>query len=125
SLENPTLMLRLARHPELAQEPVFQAQIAGVASDTRLQGILADKISAKIRAGTRLIDITVQDESPALAQKIAQLVVSEFMGASSESGARISQGAHDFLRQEAERLKETLAKSEQALQRYKEQHQAV
>ncbi len=125
NLENPALMLRLARHPELAEDPAFRAQIAGIASDTRLQGIMAGKISVKIRMGTRLIDITVEDESPALAQKIAQLVVSEFMGASAESGALVSRGAHEFLRQEAERLKETLAKSEQALQLYKEKHKAV
>lgn len=125
NLENPTLMLRLVRHPELAQEPAFRAQLAGASSDTRLQGILAAKISVKIRPGTRLIDITVEDESPALAQKIAQLVVSEFVGASSETGAQVSQGAHEYLRQEAERLKQTLSKSEQALQLYKEQHQAV
>ena len=125
NLENPTLMLRLARHPELAQDPEFRAQIAGLTSDTQLQGILAAKISVKTRPGTRLIDLTVEDESPALAQKIAQLVVSEFMGASSETGTEVSQGAHEFLRQEAERLKVTLARSEQALQRYKEEHQAV
>jgi len=125
NLENPTLMLRLARHPELAQDPAFRAQIAMATSDLRVQGIVAAKISAKIRPGTRLIDITVEDESPALAQKLAQLVVSEFMGARGETGARVSQGAHEFLRQEADRLKQTLAKSEQALQRYKEQHQAV
>ena len=125
NLENPTLMLRLARHPELAQDPAFRSQIAMATSDLRVQGIVAAKISAKIRPGTRLIDITVEDESPALAQKLAQLVVSEFMGARGETGARVSQGAHEFLRQEADRLKQTLAKSEQALQRYKEQHQAV
>ena len=125
NLENPSLMLRLVRHPELAQDPDFRAQIAGTVSDTRLQAVLAGKISVKIRPGTRLMDITVEDESPALAQKIAQLVVSEFRGASSESGAQASQGAHEFLRQEAERLKETLAKSEQALQLYKEKHRAV
>ena len=125
NLENPALMLRLARHPELAENPAFRTQIAGISSDTRLQGILAGKISVKIRPGTRLMDITVEDESPALAQKIAQLVVSEFMGASAETGAQVSRGAHEFLRQEAERLKETLAKSEQALQLYKETHQAV
>ena len=125
NLENPALMLRLAHHPELAEDPAFRAQIAGAGSDTRLQGILSGKISVKSRPGTRLIDITVQDESPALAQKIARLLVSEFRIASSETGAQITRGAHEFLRQEAERLKETLAKSEQALQLYKEKHQAV
>ena len=124
-LENPALMLRLGRHPELAENPAFRAQFTGTASDMRLQTLMAGKISVKIRPGTRLIDLTVEDESPVLAQKIAQLVVSEFMGASAETGAQVSQGAHEYLRKEADRLKETLAKSEQALQRYKEQHQAV
>ena len=125
NLESPALMLRLARHPELAEIPAFRAQIAGIDSESRLQAIVGGKISVKIRVGTRLIDIAVEDENPALAQKISQLVVSEFMRASSESGAQNSRGAHEFLRQEADRLKLTLAKSEQALQRYKEQNQAV
>ena len=125
NLESPALMLRLARHPELAEDPAFRAQVEGITSEMRLQKLLAGKISAKVRPGTRLMDITVEDESPALAQKIAQLVVSEFIGASSETGAKVSQGAHEFLRSEAERLKQTLAKSEQALQLYKETHQAV
>lgn len=125
NLESPALMLRLARHPELAENPAFRAQIAGIASEPRLQSIIGGKISVKIRLGTRLIDITVEDEDPALAQKISQLVVSEFMSANWESGARDSRGAQEFLRQEAERLKQTLAKSEEALQLYKEQHQAV
>lgn len=125
NLESSALMLRLARHPELAENPAFRAQIAGIDSEPRLQAIMGGKISVKIRLGTRLIDITVEDENPALAQKISQLVVSEFMSASWESGAKNSRGAHEFLREEAERLKQTLAKSEQALQRYKEKNQAV
>lgn len=125
NLESPALMLRLARHPELGEIPAFRAQIAGIDSEPRLQAIVGGKISVKIRLGTRLIDITVEDENPALAQKLSQLVVSEFMSASWESGAKNSRGAHEFLRQEAERLKQTLAKSEEALQLYKEKNQAV
>ncbi len=125
NLENPALMLRLARHPELAEDADFRAQVDGIESDMRLQKILAGKLSVKFRPGTRLMDITVEDESPALAQKIARLVVSEFVGERAETGAQVSQGAHEFLRQEAERLQQTLAKSEQALQLYKEKHQAV
>lgn len=125
NLESPALMLRLARHPELVKIPAFSAEIAGIDSEPRLQAIVRGKVSVKIRLGTRLIDITAEDESPVVAQKLSQLVVSEFMSASWESGAQDSRGAHEFLRQEADRLKQTLAKSEEALQRYKEQNQAV
>jgi capsular exopolysaccharide synthesis family protein len=125
NLESPALMLRLARHPELVKIPAFSAEIAGIDSEPRLQAIVRGKVSVKIRLGTRLIDITAEDESPVVAQKLSQLVVSEFMSASWESGAQDSRGAHEFLRQEADRLKQTLAKSEEALQHYKEQNQAV
>src|SRR6266853_6011527 len=125
NLSSPALTLRLAHHPQLANDPAFLRSIPPEASEARLEQILAAKVSVKVRPGTRLIDITAEDASPAIAQKLSRLLVEEFIRLNSESRAEVSQTAHEFLREEAERLKAALAKSEEALQSYKEQNRAV
>lgn len=125
NLQNPALFLRLIRRDDFAHDPAFLPGTDRAGSESRMQDALKGKITVNIRRGTRLIDITVEDSNPAMAQKIANALVDEFIRANSESRSHVSQGAHEFLRQEAERLKATLAKSEESLQRYKKLHQAV
>ena len=124
NLLSPALVLRLLHRPELTADPAFRARSA-VGSEAELQSSVAAKITAKLRLGTRLIDVSVEDENPALAQKIANLLVDEFIRSRFEGHVQTSQASHDFLRQEAERIKSALANSEQELQRYREQYQAV
>jgi capsular exopolysaccharide synthesis family protein len=82
-------------------------------------------VSASTRVGTRLIDITAEDSSPAIAQKLARLAVEEYIASTSDKRVEASRKAQDLLRQEADRLKAALEKSEARLQVYKEQHRAV
>ena len=86
---------------------------------------LAGSVTAKIRPGTRLIDIVAEHQDPRLAQKIAHSVVVEFVKQAMETRTDSTQIAGTFLLEEAQRLKAKLEKSEQALQSYKEQTQAV
>jgi succinoglycan biosynthesis transport protein ExoP len=86
---------------------------------------LVSKISAKIRVGTRLIDVVAEDEKPEMAQALAHSVVREFIRQGLEMRTGTTQIASEFLLDEAQRLKAKLEKSEQALQSYKEQTQAV
>ena len=86
---------------------------------------LAAKVSAKIRLGTRLIDIVAEDQNPETAQMIAHSIVKEFVRQNVEVRTLSTQVAGEFLVEEAKRLKARLEKSEQALQTYKEQTQAV
>lgn len=125
NLVSPALALRLAHHSELANDPAFLPDVERPATDARLRAAVSSKISASVRRGTRLIDVNVEDENPEMAQKIARLLVDEFLRGSVESRVQVSQVAHVFLREEAERLKARLARSENALQQYKEQHRAV
>jgi len=125
NLQSPSLALRLVRHPDLAGDSTFLARVERPASDERLAAALAGQISADVRRGTRLIDVTIEDENPAMAQKLARLLVEEFLRGSAEARAAASQGAHSSLSEEADRLKARLAKSESALQTYKEQNRAV
>lgn len=124
-LESPALALRLVNHPELKDDPAFLPEVKRPAPEAKLRAAVSERITASVRRGTRLIDITVEDENPAMAQKLARLLVQEFLRGSAESRAEVSQVAHEYLRAEADRLKTVLTKSEQALQRYKEQHRAI
>ena len=124
-LVSPALIAALLSHPELVNDPDFLAEIPRPAKESALSGALAGRISTRLRSGTQLIDITIQDRIPAMAQKLARLTVEAFVSVSSESTARVSQSANAFLKGEAERLKAALSASERALQEYREQHQAV
>jgi len=125
NLLSPALALRVVRRPELQQDPRFLPRVRRPASEERLRTTLSKEITASLRRGTHLIDVTVEDENPAMAQKLAQVLVEEYLAGSSEGRAAASQGAHEDLRGEADRLKARLTKSEQALQQYKEQNRAV
>lgn len=125
SLLSPDLALRLVNHPEVKSQPGFLPRVKRPASDEQLRRALSSEISVSVRRGTQLIDVTIEDESPAMAQKLARLLVEEFLRGSAEGRAEASQGAHTFLREEADRLKARLAASERKLQAYKEEHRAV
>ena len=124
NLLSPSLALRLLDRPELAEDPAFLAGIERPAAKERLRSALSNQISANVRRGTRLIDVTIEDENPVMAQKLAQLLVEEFLRDSAEARAAISHRAHSGLREEADQLRARLTKSELALQQYKEQHRA-
>jgi uncharacterized protein involved in exopolysaccharide biosynthesis len=87
--------------------------------------VIGKKVKAKLRRPTRLIDLTVEDTDPKRAQMIAEAVTTEFLKQSYEQNANLSRAANEFLFQEAARLKEKLEKSEEKLQRYREENQAV
>ena len=87
--------------------------------------MIGDQVKAKLRRPTRLIDVTVEDTDPNRAQIIAEAVATEFLKQSYEQNANLSRAANEFLFQEAARLKEKLEKSEEKLQKYREENQAV
>src|ERR1044071_8300892 len=124
NVTSPEVLLRVIHNPELRNDPVFLPEIEHK-SDNELQQALARHIDAKLRRGTRLIDITVNHRSPVLAEKIAKLLVQEFVMWNFEAQRDAAEVARRFLLDEATRLRTKLEQSEQALQNYKEQNKAV
>ena len=124
-LVSPALITSLLGNQELVNDPAFLSEVPRPATEADLRSALENHISARVRSGTRLIDVTVEDRVPAMAQKLAQLAVDAFVSVSSASTTQVSQSANTYLKGEAERLKAALAKSERTLQEYREQHQAV
>ena len=121
---SPEVLLRVIHHPELRNDPTFLPEVKQK-SDNTLQKALARHIDAKLRRGTRLIDITVNHRSPVMAQRIAELLVQEFVRWNFETQRDAAETARRFLLDEATRLRGKLEQSEQALQKYKEQNEAV
>jgi len=125
SLTGTELLLGLIDHNGLRQDPAFLPALKRPATDKQMVEALGKHLSARIRYGTRLIDITVEDPSPVMAQRIAESLIREFIQEEGQRHEKVSELANSFLLQQAERLKAKLAKSEAALQAYREQNQGV
>jgi capsular exopolysaccharide synthesis family protein len=82
-------------------------------------------MEAKLRQGTRLIDVTVNHGDPVMAQKLADSITTEFLKQGSEARIANSKSAVDYLKHEAGLQKNKLQMSEQKLQEYKEDNDAM
>src|SRR2546430_9872667 len=71
------------------------------------------------RRGTRLIDLYVVNQDPALAQRLAEAVGREYIRSSIERRANFAEDTLRYLLEEEERLKANLQKSEAAVAEYK------
>jgi polysaccharide biosynthesis transport protein len=127
TLMSDTLLLRVIRANELDKDPLFAPpkKDGSAYLDSELVGRFKQKLWVALRRGTRLIDVTVQDTDPKRAQQLTRSMVTEFVDQNFDQKFSVSKAANDFLIQEADRLKEKLHKSEQALQQYREDHHAV
>ncbi len=123
NLTSPEVLLRIVN--KLKGDPGFLPEVRKNASDDALQEALSNHVDAKIRRGTRLIDITVEHKDPRMAQRIAALLGDEFIRWNFEARQEAGRTAGLFLNEEAERLQARLAASEAKLQEYKEQNAGV
>jgi polysaccharide biosynthesis transport protein len=123
TLTSPELLLQLVKRNDLDKDLAFLPGLERPASDNRMVEELAKQMSVQVRRGTWLIDIGVEDRSPVTAQKIADLLIKEFAYENFQRHIEGSEMESNFFREEAKRLKAKLAKSEEALLAYKEEHQ--
>src|SRR2546423_2739524 len=96
-----------------ASEPAFSP------IEEALGGALSTMVKPVVRRGTRLIDLYVVNQDPALAQRLAEAVGREYIRNSIERRARFAEDALRYLLEEEERLKGNLQKSEAAVAEYK------
>src|SRR5258708_5838616 len=127
SLLSETLLLRVVKANGLDKDPEFAPpkKDGSPYLDTELVGLFSSKVDVKLRKGTRLIDVMVDDQDPVRAQQLAQSIIKEYEDQNFERKAADAKAANDALIQEADRLKEKLHKSEQAVQQYREDYGAV
>ena len=126
-LNSDSLMLQVVRSNGLDKDPRFAPRRAESPAylDSELASGMKRKIRVTQRRGSRLIDVEAEDQNPAMACALANSVVNEFIRQAFEKNASASKMANEFLYQQAARLKIKLEASEQKLQQYKEEHQAV
>ncbi len=80
---------------------------------------LAGTVKPVIRRGSRLIDLYVTNQDPAMAQRLAEAIGREYIRNSIERRALLSEESLRYLLEEEERLKANLQKSEAAVAEYK------
>jgi succinoglycan biosynthesis transport protein ExoP len=127
TLLSDTLLLQVVKANGLDKDPTFAPprKDGSTYLDTELAGRFSSKVNVKVRRGTRLIDVTVGDTDPKQAQRLAESMVKEFVNQSYEKTLGLSETASDYLRQESDRLKTKLQNAEQAVQKFREDHNAV
>jgi polysaccharide biosynthesis transport protein len=128
TLTGDSFLVRVAKAAGLLNDPTFLPPSAESYPDVVIADRMRRLVTANVRSEpklTRLIDISVTDTDPQRAQLIAETIVKEFMRRVIEQRMAVARVASDFLRDEADKLKTKLENSEQKLQQYKEEQDAV
>ena len=127
ALLSQTLLLRIVKANGLDKDPIFApARKDGTAYlDSELVARFKSKVKVALRRGTRLVDVTVEDIDPKRAQQLAGSMVKEFIDQSFDQNVGLSETTTDYLREEANRLEVKLQSAEQAVQKFREDHNAV
>ena len=125
-LSAEALVLDIIRINGLADNPHFlPARPDEPYTDDELLLAFSKAVTVKLRRGTRLIDVTFENESPLLAKQVAQSLVDSYLRTSADQRANVSEAANAYLTREASRMKAKLEKSESELQAYTEQNNAI
>jgi capsular exopolysaccharide synthesis family protein len=127
SMTSESFLVRVAKAAGLLDDPSFfpPREDGQPYSDAQIAGRMKSMVSATLRPKTRLIDVTVTTSDPEASKHIAEAVVNEFVRQTLELRMGLARTANEFLRDEANKLKAKLEESEETLQRYKEEHNAV
>jgi polysaccharide biosynthesis transport protein len=122
-----SLLVRVAKINNLGQEESAFKPAPGEPpkTDAELATIMQRKTDAKLKRGTRLVEINFDSTDPERAAKVARTIVEEYTKIYFEQNAKAATLANDFLRKQAVELKERVAKSEQALQEYRERYGTI
>lgn len=125
ALTSSSVLLSVARTNNLFDDPDFIGKDGTRLNDGQMAKVLAAAIEVKLRRGTRLVDIVVNDIRPDRAVRLADSLVTEYVAAGAQQKSTIAGGAKDYLGKQAEELKVKLQKAEMALQEYREKNDAV
>ena len=121
------LMLRVIKTTGLGKDPSFAPprKNGSLYSDIELANRMAQKVEVSMRRGSRLVDVTVSDENPQMAQELTVALIKEFLRESFEQRRALSRLANEFLQEEAQELKTKLEQAERKLQAYRKENKTV
>jgi capsular exopolysaccharide synthesis family protein len=122
-LQNYSLFVKVVSDPKIANDPRFLVgypKTATPPSVSDLAGWLEGNTKVEARHGTRLIDVTVYHQVPAMAQELAQDLIDSFTEMNGESQNLTEQAALKFLMGQSDEVKANLQKAEDSLEVYKD-----
>jgi len=125
SLTNRPLFERVAETNHLWTDPRFILDTTKPPTHNQVITMLSCMVRVKLRRATRLIDISVTHRDPQLCAIIANSIVSEYLNTGAEREDTAIGLASRSLAAQAEKLRKKLEESENALEAYKEQHNAA
>lgn len=125
TITSRSLLEFVAERDRLYERPELLPAGTKDRTPARAAGVLGGMVRAVVRKETRLMDIFVRSENPRLARDVAEAVAAGVIRYGIEQKARAAGFATEFLMQEAERLKKKLESSEQALQKYRDDNNAI
>ncbi len=125
SLVSPGLLVRVAKKDRVVDNEHYFPKSGAPYNDDQIARVMEHVASSKLRRGARLIDLSVTYTDPVNACKIAEDVVKEYLDEGIQRRLNVMTQANQVLSDEAEVLRKRVGKSEQALQEYMEQHNAV
>ncbi|TDU71376.1 capsular exopolysaccharide synthesis family protein [Prosthecobacter fusiformis] len=127
TMRSSTFLERLIDREKLQTRPDLFGGKLPSAEDALPQavGILSGALKAAPRVGTRLLDITATHGDPIVARDLAVATAKGVMKWDLEQRSQSVGVANEFLMQEAERLRKKVELSEQALQKYRVENNAV
>ncbi len=127
NLRNRTLMDRIVRADNLTTNRDFlpPSEDGRPYSAEAIAGALTNMVNPMIRRGTRLIDVFVVHTSPKVAQTLANSVGREYIRQSIEKRTNGARMAYDFLREQAEGLRQKVADDEQKMAEQREEKGGV
>jgi len=125
SLTNRPLFERVAETNHLWNDPRFALEANKAPTRNQVITMLSKMVKVKLRRTTRLIDIAVTSKDAELSANIANSIVIEYLHTGAEREDSAIGVASRSLAGQAERLKKKLEESENAMQAYKELHQAA
>lgn len=123
-IRSKDVALRVVRRLKLTESSEFLlgekpgTHLDESAAAERLQG----DISAIIKNNTNLIILTVQHQSPKLAQKLSDIVAEEFILKNIQDRSEASTQVIQFLTEQVKKLDDNLHQADQALQKFSEDH---
>ncbi len=122
-LQGRDLVSRVVASEHLTDDPDFiPKDLTPPITEEVATNILYGEVSIRLRAMTRLIDITVESPSPQMAQRLANRFAQEAVLQQFQNKTDSASAASDYLQREATRLQAKAAESEHVLRDYQATH---
>jgi capsular exopolysaccharide synthesis family protein len=130
-LKSRALAERVVRKLGLHESPSFngvpsekESSFKGVSVETAAESLLK-RVTIRHLQDTRIVQLVVRDNSPEQAQLLANSLAESYIERSLEDRLGSSVSALEWLANQMEALKRELESSEQAMYRYREEHQSL